>query len=599
MTIGLTVTNATGCSVNSSTNVVVPPPPVAIIQAALRTCANTTNNVALAQDQGPNAAYAWSIDNGTINSGQGTTNIIWTAGTNSVATLSLSVANASGCFASTSLVVAVPCVFTPPDDGVLNTNGTFCQTYNTDADFDLGVMDGVEHNAPKHNQLQLFPVLTTPYVWLPASARGTIIKVDANTGRVLGEYWSSPDFHQTNSDHTVSVQGGHRNPSRTTVDRLGNVWVGNRDEASSINPVGDMGSIIRIGVVQGGVRGNKDSFGRFTPDPEGQYLKGPFDYCTCEDRDGDGYIRTSRYLTDVLDWTNTGEIDSTGGVATAEDECIINYTRVGGINVRTIAVDANNDVWVGGYGNKVHEKLSGVTGQTISGTRTNFNGGGYGGLIDHNGVLWTSNNLLRYDPSTGSLITIGGNYGIGIDPNSGHIWVTEGSVSTNWGVLELDSLGNVISRYTDFTGWGICVDAKSHVWVAGGNAVGHYAPNPTNPALPHVCRGSWRFLTKFMAWQRRSRSGRSGRLTFPGNAARRIDPNGGIVNTNFGVPIPIGTNDLSVDLGSGAGPYNYSDMTGFTAKQLLGHGRSSMMARTRGRGGGWFPGTRARRATRQ
>ena len=53
-------------------------------------------------------------------------------------------------------------------------------------------------------------------------------------------------------------------------------------------------------------------------------------------------------------------MDNDGGVTTAADECLINYTRVAGTNTRTVAVDSKNDVWVGGNTNLGHEKLSGV-----------------------------------------------------------------------------------------------------------------------------------------------------------------------------------------------------------------------------------------------
>jgi streptogramin lyase len=95
------------------------------------------------------------------------------------------------------------------------------------------------------------------------------------------------------------------------------------------------------------------------------------------DRDGDGLIKTSRGLGDIRPWTNAAGADTHGGVTTADDECIINYTRVTGTGTRTVAVDANNDVWVGGYSNHAHEKLDGVTGQPVSGTQFNNGRGGY------------------------------------------------------------------------------------------------------------------------------------------------------------------------------------------------------------------------------
>ena len=106
------------------------------------------------------------------------------------------------------------------------------------------------------------------------------------------------------------------------------------------------------------------------------------------------------------------------------DECIIHYVRTAGTGLRTVAIDANNDIWVGGYSNKTHEKIDGTTGQPVAGTQFNLGCGGYGGLLDGNGVLWSaslSNLILRIDTAdltTGACISIGRtSYGLGIDTN--------------------------------------------------------------------------------------------------------------------------------------------------------------------------------------
>ena len=215
-------------------------------------------------------------------------------------------------------------------------------TWTNDIDWDEGTLVNVNHLGPNHDQLQL-NVITAPFpfVNIACSNRGTLVRIDVNTGAVLGEYRTAPD-------------GMGKNPSRTTVDLNGNVWVANRGEFG-----GGKGSVTRVGLVIGGTRVNADG----TPNPVGQYLAPPYQYNTCIDRDGDGLIKTSLGLGNFLPWTNAGGADTNGGVSTADDECIINYTRVTGTGTRTVAVDANNDVWVGGTGDRDHEQLSGVTGQ--------------------------------------------------------------------------------------------------------------------------------------------------------------------------------------------------------------------------------------------
>jgi hypothetical protein len=243
--------------------------------------------------------------------------------------------------------------------------------------------------------LQRKPVETTQplqYLWVAASLRGTAVRINTDTGAIEGEYRTAP-------------QNSLKDPSRTTVDLDGSVWVGNRAEDGQVDGQ-NKGSIVKIGLVIGGHWVNAEG----VPDPDGLYLSPPFEYCTCEDRDGDGLIRTSRGLRDVLLWPNSTGADTTGGVSTAEDECILRYIRTTGKKVRTLAVDEHNDLWVGGYGNYVHEKRNGFSGDLVSGTTISPNAGGYGGLVAHaydegagvwREVLWSSGGyngpgLLRY-----------------------------------------------------------------------------------------------------------------------------------------------------------------------------------------------------------
>ena len=216
-------------------------------------------------------------------------------------------------------------------------------TYTLDENFDLGTLQNVNHDP--HNQLQLNEEKITPFpfVSIAISGRGTLVRIDVETGTILGEYLTSPD-------------GMGRNPSRTTVDLHGNVWVANRDEGSN-----GLGSVARVGLIVGGERVDQNG----TPDPDGAYLGPPFKYNTCVDRDNNGLIKTSHGLGDVLSWSNAGGADTNGGTSTADDECIINYTRTAGTGTRTVAIDKNNDVWVGGLGDLDHEKLNGVTWLTI------------------------------------------------------------------------------------------------------------------------------------------------------------------------------------------------------------------------------------------
>lgn len=381
-------------------------------------------------------------------------------------------------------------------------------TYTADAEFDQGTLINVNHDAPNNDQLQLNDSGEAfSFIWVAASRRGTIVKIDTETGAILGEYQSAPN-------------GRARNPSRTTVDANGNVWAGNRDEAD-----GNRGSVVHIGLVENG---------------------------QCEDRNGNGTIETSSGLSDVLPWSNSGGADSNGGVSTADDECIIHYVRTSGTFVRTVAVDGSNNVWIGGYGNLVHE-LYDQNGIAVPGTQFNLGCGGYGGLVDGSGVLWSANisqgRLLRYDPatSTGDCIRVVASYGLGIDTN-GYIW---NSMWINNTIMKISPAGVAEPGFPVPTGGasndrGVAITpADNNVWVAnsGGSDVSRLDNNGN--LLNIVAVGTTPTGVAVDA------AGKVWVTNYSSHDVMRIDPVTNLV-------------DLTVSLGAGAGPYNYSDMTGST-----------------------------------
>ncbi len=290
--------------------------------------------------------------------------------------------------------------------------------YTTSADFDLGTLVSVNHDTP--DQLQLdSPTEPFPFINVAASGRGTVVRVNTETGEVVGEYRTAPEERGLD-------------PSRTTVDLFGNVWTANRGETGEIGGIAS-GSAVKIGLIVGGTRVDLNA----SPDPQGGYLAPPFGYNTCIDRDNDGLIRTSAGLLDALSWPDvTDGIGGTDGlVQDAEDECVLVYQRLPDAEqARHVSVDADNNVWVGGYPFDLRHfyKLDGSSGAILDSFDADDIGcGGYGGLIDGNGVLWSIGNgwgegpLLRYDPSTGvgTCVNTFGGYGLGIDTN-GYLWAS-------------------------------------------------------------------------------------------------------------------------------------------------------------------------------
>ena len=437
-----------------------------------------------------------------------------------------------------------------------------CHTYENSADFLSGLLVGLVANNDRL-YLKSSSEPQFPYINVACSGRGTVARIDVNTGTIIGEYRTTPEISwEYNGD-----------PSRTTVNQYGDVWVANR--ADSLN---ELGSVTKIGLLIPGqqtTRWTKLPDGTYQQDPNGQYFKGPFAYSTCLDRDGDGYIRTSRGLGDILPWSNerggVSGVDSMGGVSTAEDEAILEYVRVQGTGTRTVAVDKFNDIWVGGTDINVHQKVDGLIAQVLPETVFSPGCGGYGGLIDGNGVLWSAmggSGLLRFvppasrPPQSGDWQCLGngyGNYGLAIDPLTGTVWHTDyynGCVYT-WSPngspnYNCYSTGGSLPK-------GVVVDKNGNVWVAnsGGNTVAHLRNDGTYIGTVSLTLNSINGVEPTGVAV--DSSGKIWVTCYYSDNVMRIDPNAGPEMNGYN----LGAVDLVVDLGSGARPYNYSDMTGF------------------------------------
>ncbi len=411
------------------------------------------------------------------------------------------------------VLAAVPVGATPPGSPA---------TYTLDADFDQGTLAGVNHDAPNNNQLQLNGQgQPFGFIWIAASGRGTIIKINTDTGAILGEYWSAP-------------QNMAHNPSRTTVDANGNVWSGNRDEQSNFTggPTGD-GSVVQIGLLENG---------------------------QCVDKNGNGVIDTSTGLGDIKPWPNASLVDTDGGVETAADECIIKFVRLpDSPQARHISVDAGNNIWVAGYDfvPRIFYKLNGATGAIMD----SFNAGavnaygGYGGLIDANGILWSAaisqNTLLRLNPVSKAFtnIPVYGSYGLGRD-TAGNVW---NAMYYTGQVDKFDPAGVLQAGFPKATNGNnprgvVVTPADNNVWVANSGSSSVARLDNAGNFIKLIPVGS---MPTGVAVDR---MGKVWVTNYNSNNAMRINPTGGGDG--------LGAVDLTVNLGAGAAPYNYSDMTG-------------------------------------
>jgi streptogramin lyase len=335
-----------------------------------------------------------------------------------------------------------------------------------------------------------------------------------------------------------------------------------------------MGSAVHIGLIKGGTRSNSDG----TPNPAGAYLAPPFEVNNCVDRDGDGLYFTSLGDNDVKPWTNAAGADTLGGVSTAADECILHHTRTNATGTRHISVDSTNNVWVSGTGSWFSPRgdfdlISGSTGSIIRQEPT-IGMGGYGGLIDGNGVIWSATTggtgMLRWDTSTA--LGVGGvninipSYGLCID-SSGQPWTT-GLWTGN--ITKLSPAGAVLGIYSyggNGNAQGCAVDQNDDVWVAhslffSNNTIGHMKNVGTfvgNVTLSgsHVGPTGVSVDANNKVWV----TGYSDRKYY------RVDP---------ALSAGLGAVDFS-SVDTGAHLYNYSDMTGSTLTAPPGNGSWSVI----------------------
>jgi streptogramin lyase len=404
--------------------------------------------------------------------------------------------------------------------------------FTTSGDWDTGNYSSTNSGPPgaRVDQVQLDPNVVTQFdfMWVALSGRDSVALINTNhvdidgvsttadsaagNGAVRGEYRSAP-------------QGQPGNPSRTTVDLNGDVWVGNRNATSG------QGSAVKI-----------------TATP------------------GDGATTSSGIWNgstfDRLDWSNAGGADTNGGTSTATDDAIQLYIRTPSTGNRTIAIDAGNDVWIGGLNNRLHAQFDGDTGAQIDGTNT-ARVGGYGGVIDGNGILWSSdwsnNRIGRYDTNAadpasaflGAVTTGGPSYGLGVD-NNGNIW---NSHYDNGTVTKLDSAGNIVGTYSLGLGTltnsrGVAVTPDNNIWVASSAPDTVTRLDNNGNVLAQIAVGDYptgvSVDSNGKVWVTNEARNTPNAI---GSSVMRIDPATNQV-------------DLTVELGADARPYNYSDMTG-------------------------------------
>ena len=308
------------------------------------------------------------------------------------------------------------------------------------------------------------------YIWIANSNEGTVSKINTETGIEEGRYYTAP-------------AQGSGNPSRTSVNLLGDVAVSNRDPPASTTKI--------------------------AAEPE-----------RCVDKNGNGTIETSTGATPLnyaddecilwnlpipsSDHQSGPRPTAWEGAKNATDPCVYDEPRLwigykdnaqNGVFLRvdgttgaiqdTVmgpawgsgygpyggAVNAEGDLWVTGLGSSHAIHIDSVTlGVTNVGPPPG--GAFYGMAVDKTGDLWGSgsNTVNHYDVATSSWITLtltnGSARGIQIDQD-GIAWV---ALNGQCGVASIDTATDTITnQLIPLPGCGvpvgISIDRDQYVWI--------------------------------------------------------------------------------------------------------------------------------------
>ncbi len=266
-------------------------------------------------------------------------------------------------------------------------------------------------------------------IWIANSGEGTVSKFDTSTGKELGRYRTGPSG--------ISLY-----PNRTGVTSRGDVWVNNRDQV-----LGTMVKILNADFIDRNGNGIID---------------------TSTDRNGDGKISGD----EIMPWDANGD-------GLPDDERIamsipVGWNRnapshqYGSAMGRSLAIDANDNVWIGFWNAQQYEQYDGETGERKA--LIPVDGTPYNSVVDANGILWgtssqLSSTLIRIDTVSqkyvGSIPDHNGR-GIAID-QFGIIWFGQ----YDGFVLRHDPVNNTWDRYSTGAARnasGVAIDKKGRVW---------------------------------------------------------------------------------------------------------------------------------------
>ncbi len=325
--------------------------------------------------------------------------------------------------------------------------------------------------------------LNLKFIWIANSPNNTVSKVDCKTVKEVGRFSVCKD------------------PSRTSVDLEGNVWVGCRGD----------GGVAKI------MAETKN----------------------CVDKNGNGIIETS---------TTAGP----GAVMPAgTDECVkfISYPD-GATIARAAGVDKDNHVWMGFWNSKNLHRLEPLAGKSVASINIGCNP--YGLVIDQKGIIWAQGagcgQLIRVDPTNNKIDKYqykAGAYGINVD-KFGNIWVASGGSASRFDTANPGPNAWTVVSGIASGGRGVATSNDGFVYTAadGSSSVTKINANNNPPTVDAKIAGA-----NYPVGVALDYDGFVWAVNQGGSSTTKFDPK---TNTAVGT-VPVGSS-----------PYTYSDMTGYT-----------------------------------
>ncbi len=333
-------------------------------------------------------------------------------------------------------------------------------------------------------------VVEFSYIWIANSSQGTISKIDTTTGQELGRYVTRPD--------------GNGNPSRTSVNRFGDVVVANRsggitkvfaDPEDCLESNGTPGIQTSSGPDDLLPWGEEECVAWYTEIPHNNnrpvaWTNGTLNEETCAYEGVD--VFTAYLDSGVEGSVEIAKLDGTTGVVT--DTIPMPDLPLKSHGFYGAAVDGEDNAWFSQLqgGQLVRVNAADNTTDTWDVEDTHE---GYGITVTADGYVWIcGRDTHRFDPSDESwassqavapdaYVHTGGCMG---DGNGTLYRGTHGNVLG----IDTETLDTVVTLPAGQAGddhiWGVAVDFDGFVWAIPRNAEHAYKMDPTLPANPIV-----------------------------------------------------------------------------------------------------------------